>query len=164
MAEQLIYREGATDDVPQLKSLGLTSYSRLAADLDWEAMKLFLEKDDLYHELLKTAYAFVCESAGVIVGMAYLVPHGNPTELFPAEWAYIRMVGVHPDYSGRGIAKQLTELCIEKARQTGEATIALHTSEVMRAARHIYENAGFKIEKAIPPRYGVPYHIYRLEL
>jgi len=45
-----------------------------------------------------------------------------------------------------------------------EKTIALHTSEFMDAARHIYEGLGFIMVKEIPPRYGKRYWLYRLDL
>ncbi|MDX2173612.1 MAG: hypothetical protein SFY56_10845 [Bacteroidota bacterium] len=34
-------------------------------------------------------------------------------------------------------------MCIAHAKQNNEKTIALHTSEFMDAARHIYEGLGF---------------------
>jgi len=42
--------------------------------------------------------------------------------------------------------------------------MALHTSEMMRSARHIYEKIGFNILKEIEPRLGVKYWLYTLEL
>ena len=47
-----------------------------------------------FENLVKLSDGFVCLSGSDIVGMAFLFPaamHGN----FPAEWSYIRMVGVH---------------------------------------------------------------------
>jgi len=63
-----------------------------------------------------------------------------------------------------GIAKTLTKMCMDHARQTKEKIIALHTSEFMDAARHIYENLGFKELKEIDPIYGKRYWIYILNL
>lgn len=40
----------------------------------------------------------------------------------------------------------------------------LHTSEMMGAARHIYESLGFKKLREIEPRYGKKYWLYKLEL
>jgi ribosomal protein S18 acetylase RimI-like enzyme len=99
-----------------------------------------------------------------IVGTAYIIPSGNPTDLFKKEWSYIRMVSVNPNYQGQGIAKALTKMCIAFAKQNKEKTIALHTSEFMDAARHIYENMGFKILKEIPALFGKKYWLYTLEL
>lgn len=102
----------------------------------------------------------------VIVGMAHIIPNGNPADIFKIEWSYIRMVGVNPKYQGQGqgIAKTLTQMCIYKAKQTNEKTIALHTSEFMDAARHIYESLGFKILQEIDQRFGKKYWLYTLDL
>ncbi|GAC1444158.1 MAG: hypothetical protein NVSMB63_13390 [Sediminibacterium sp.] len=96
--------------------------------------------------------------------MAYLVPGGNPTPIYQADWCNIRMVGVHPLYSGQGIAKKLIQLCIQHARQSNEKIITLHTSEIMDAARHIYESLGFTKLREIDPIYGMRYWLYKLEL
>jgi len=76
----------------------------------------------------------------------------------------MRMVGVNPKHRGQGIAKTLTEMCIEFAKQSDEKTIALHTSEFMDAARHIYENIGFTVLKEIPLLFGKKYWLYTLDL
>lgn len=74
------------------------------------------------------------------------------------------MVGVHPDAGGKGIAQTLTSLCVEKARETGEKTIMLHSAEVMYAARHVYEKLGFKKVCLLDEHYGLEYWLYRLDL
>jgi ribosomal protein S18 acetylase RimI-like enzyme len=96
--------------------------------------------------------------------MAFLLPSGNPTEIFENDWSYIRMVGVHPGYTGRGIARKLTEECIKLAGELNENIIALHTSEFMDAARHLYESIGFKRLKEIPNRLGKRYWLYTLDI
>ncbi len=96
--------------------------------------------------------------------MAFLVSNGNPTEIYDKDWSYIHFVTVDPKYSGLGIGRKLTNLCIETARQNRETVIALHTSEFMHTARHIYESMGFKILKEIDQRLGKRYWLYKLEL
>ena len=95
--------------------------------------------------------------------MAFLVPKGNPTIIFQADWSYIRMVGVNPNFACKGIGKRLTQMCIDFAKNSNEAVIALHTSEFMNAARHIYESLGFKRSRELDSRYGKRYWLYKLE-
>jgi ribosomal protein S18 acetylase RimI-like enzyme len=161
------YREGSTDDAAQLKKLALIAYGQFQIVLteeNWDKLRTQITKEDLFPGLLKTSKGFVCENEREIVGMAFLVPKGNPTEIFETDWSYIRMVGVHPDFEGRGIGKQLTQQCIAFATNSGEKVIALHTSEYMNAARHLYESLGFKQMKELEPRYGKRYWLYKLEL
>ena len=166
-AAQLTYRHATLSDLQQLKKLGIVSYGQYAPVLSGENKEKllnFLNSDNEWENLLSVSTPFVCTDNDTIVGMAYLIPQGNPTDIYPADWCYIRMVGVHPDYAGKGIGKKLTVMCIEKAKELKEKTIALHTSEFMDAARHIYEGLGFIMVKEIPPRYGKRYWLYRLDL
>jgi ribosomal protein S18 acetylase RimI-like enzyme len=96
--------------------------------------------------------------------MAFLVSKGNPTDIYEEEWSYVRFVTVDPDFGGQGIGRKLTTMCIAAARQNGEKTIALHTSELMGKARHIYETLGFEILKEIDQRLGKRYWLYKLDL
>jgi ribosomal protein S18 acetylase RimI-like enzyme len=163
----LNYREAHYHEWPQLKELGLTSYSthkKMLESHHWQTMENNLMKDENWQHLVEKAIPFICEDNHTIVGMAFLVPSGNAWDVFPADTAYIRMVGVHPDHTGNGIAKKLTIMCIERARQNGEKTLMLHTSEFMDAARHIYEGLGFRVEKEIEPRFGKRYWLYKLDL
>ncbi len=166
-ATGLLYRNGTINDLQELKNLGVVSYGQHAPLLSPDSKEKlfnFLHNDKEWENLLQVSSSFVCADNDSIVGMAYLIPQGHPTDIYPADWCYIRMVGVHPDYSGRGIGKKLTVMCMEKAKELNEKTIALHTSEFMNAARHIYESLGFTIVKEIPPRYGKRYWLYKLDL
>lgn len=161
------FRKSSHQELEQLQNLSLLAYAQhktTLGDENWSKMHAFIAKRDNFVDLLDTSTCFVCEHNDVIVGMACLVSNGHPTELFQPNWSYIRMLGVHPDYSGNGIAKQLTQLCIDLARETHEKCIALHTSEFMNAARHIYEKMGFQQVKELELRYGKRYWVYLLEL
>jgi len=162
-----IIRAGITADIPKLIQPGLLSYGQYAPLLhedNWQKLRKGIENQDMWHSIIQSSHSFLYEVSGVVAGMAFLLPHGNAWDVYPDEWSYIRMVGVHPSYSGQGIATKLTMCCIEKARNTGEQIIALHTSEVMHAARHIYESLGFTIERAIADRFGLRYWLYKMEL
>jgi ribosomal protein S18 acetylase RimI-like enzyme len=165
--EELTYREATTADAGQMAVLGLASYGQYFPLLSPEAqekLRAGVNDPERYVMLLNTSKGFVCTQGEKLVGMAFLVPSGNPWDIFQADWSYIRMVGVDPAYSGKGIAKKLTRSCIDYARKNNEKIIALHTSEIMNAARHIYESFGFKIRKEIEPRLGKRYWLYMMEL
>lgn len=166
MNDHLNYRKATLTDKDQLKRLGLISYGQFAELLGehWKKMQANLSSDENWQKIITGSTGFVCCDADKIIGMAFIISSGNPWDIFKAEWSYIRLVGVDPDYSGKGIAKHLTKLCIDHAKQSGENTVALHTSEFTNAARHIYESAGFKILQEIEPRFGKKYWIYTLHL
>jgi GNAT superfamily N-acetyltransferase len=167
MNKEYNYRRGTLDDLEQLKKLGLTSYGQFKKVLPedgWKKMELNCGSPDTYIELLKIARCFVCELGNKIIGMAFLIPSGNPFRFFQADWSYIRLIGVDPAHEGKGIGKTLTTTCVNYARESGEKIVALHTSEFQNAARHIYESMGFKKLKALDPIYGKKYWLYTLPL
>ena len=167
MNDHFIYREGSAKEKQSLQQLGILSYnqfSKILSRANWAVMDRFLKSDKMWDQLVRHSKIFVCEANDKLIGMAYLVPAGNPTHIYPADWSYVRMVGVDPAYRGKGIAKRLTQLCVDYARQSNEKIVGLHTSEKMDDARHIYESIGFIIYKEIDPIYGMKYWLYRLDL
>ena len=161
------YRAANENDLLALEELSLASYGQLKKHLsaaNWEKMKGVLTSEDNFPPMLKKSFGFVCEEGGRLLGMAFLVPSGNPTKIYTDDTSYIRMVGVHPDAVGKGIAQSLTRLCIEKAKETGEKKISLHSAEVMFAARHIYEKLGFRKLRILDAHYGLQYWLYTYDI
>lgn len=161
------YRLGTTADLKQLQELGLLAFGQFKSTItqeNWEKWEAGFKSDENFLNLLAISTCFVCEIDDEIVGMAFFIPSGNPFLYFPSEWSYIRYVGVNPDFEGNGIGKKLTQLCINKAKETGEKTIALHTSEFQNAARHIYESLGFIRQKELEPVFGKTFYIYSIDL
>jgi ribosomal protein S18 acetylase RimI-like enzyme len=164
----MTFRQGNSSDVEQLRLLGLATWKQYQSDLTPDnRQKLFsnLNRKETYVELLEQSHSIVCEDdSGAIIGMAFLVPSGNPTDIYQSDWSYIRFVSVHPEFSGKGIGRQLTEKCIEIAKSSNEHIVALHTSEMMHRARHIYESLGFTIFRELEPRLGKKYWLYTLAI
>lgn len=162
------YRRGNKNDLEQLRDLGIKSWAQFKDELtinNWKSLSETISSYKSYSNLLDTSECIVCENdTEELVGMAFLVPSGNPTEIYDEKWCHLRFVSVDPNYRGKGIGKKLTESCIELALKNKERTLALHTSEIMKSARHIYHKMGFEIVKEIEPRLGVRYWLYTLEL
>lgn len=159
---ELIYRKCELTDKHLLQELAILSYSQYKNEMsanNWHKYSSNISKPKTFDDLLASSTGFLCEHVGEIVGMAFLVSRGNPTDMFKRDWSYIRMLGVHPKYQGKGIASKLTQLCINHAIDTQENYIALHTSEFMNAARHIYEKFGFIAVKELL-RYDKKYWVY----
>jgi ribosomal protein S18 acetylase RimI-like enzyme len=167
MRPQLKYRQGSIDDKPGLMAVGQLAFAQFQELLraeHWVSMNRFLQNEKMWDQLISTSSIFVCVAGLEIVGSAFLVPGGHPTHIYPVDWAYIRMVAVHPSYRGRGIARRLTQDCVNLARETGEKIVGLHTSEKMEVAQHVYESIGFRRDREIDPIYGMRYWVYKLEL
>jgi ribosomal protein S18 acetylase RimI-like enzyme len=166
MATNLVYRTATPADKAQLIELGVLAYGQFKDRLspeNWEEMRQGLTNEAGWYWLFAKSHPIVAADGDRIVGMAFLFLSGNPWQVYPADWSYIRLVGVHPDYEGQGIGTALTRWCVEKARESGEKTIALHTSELMLGAQHIYKSAGFKQVEKLPDRFGISYWLFRLD-
>lgn len=161
-------RQATNSDIKDLKNLAVKSWGQFQPNLtveNWNKLYSSLTDDKTFTELLDNADSIVATTDNdEIIGMAFLVPKGNPTEIYDKEWCYIRFVTVDPNYGGQGIGRKLTSLCIDKARRNQEKVIALHTSELMDTARHIYESLGFTILREINQRFGKRYWLYKLDL
>lgn len=163
----LSFRIAQIGDQKSLRALALLAYGDFEKDLSSENWKVFqqnLAAEETYVKMLSIAKCFVCEVEDKIVGVAYFVPSGYPTDIFAADWSYLRMVGVDPTYRGKGIGVQLTQHCIAFAKQSKEKIIALHTAEFMPAARAIYEKLGFRKVRELKPLFGKRYWLYHLRL
>jgi len=155
------------NDVPQLIDVGLAAYGEYAdiiGEEHWALMRQNLSDEAKIVHLLAQSTCFVARYNGKIIAMAFMLPSGNPVDVYEANWSSIRFVAVHPLHKGKQLAKNLTQMCINEAINSGEQTIALHTSSMMPAAMHIYESFGFKKIRDLGLRFGQPYFLYTLDL
>jgi GNAT superfamily N-acetyltransferase len=106
----------------------------------------------------------VAELDGQLVGTAtYLPPGPREYKRVPQEWAVIRGVGVHPAWRGRGVARRLSERCLDMARADNAPTVGLHTAAMFHPARRLYESLGFTQQHDFQ-HLGVQFWIYALPL
>lgn len=161
----MIVRDFSPADADGVNAVALAAFAQYeSAYDDWETLARGVGS---MAALAQDGRIFVAgDSTGKILGaVAYFGPHGGPrAEFFAPEWPIIRMLVVDPAARGRGIGRGLTEACIHQARRDGAAAIALHTSPVMEAALALYLRMGFRLEKKVPDRFGVPYAVYLKEL
>jgi DNA-binding MarR family transcriptional regulator/GNAT superfamily N-acetyltransferase len=109
-------------------------------DDTFEALVAEIVADFLTGFDAKRERCWIAELDGQNVGHIFLVKH--PTEPSTAK---LRLLLVEPSARGLKLGSTLVEECVNFARAAGYKKITLWTQSILTTARHVYQNAGFRL-------------------
>lgn len=91
-----------------------------------------------------------------------------PTKAEDTEVTVIHALGVHPDFTGKGFARQLVRFAVDTARQAGQKAIRLDVLKGNVPAENLYAAMGFQYLHTLPMYYEdtgwTEYELYEYRL
>lgn len=168
MANEVLIRDVRSDELDEVSLLLSDAYQQYQNFIPPERWKAYLEDIMDVSSRVDESELIVAELDHRLAGCVTLYLDGSKsfTNAWPAGWAVVRLLAVHPDFRGRCVGHALMEECIRRCRKARIKTIGLHTTEIMEVARHMYERMGFVRvpEHDFHPAPGITVMAYRLQL
>ncbi len=166
--KHLLLREAHSDELDDVSLLIRDANQQYEKFLPPEAWKIVVEDMVDVRKRLNESQLIVAELDGRLTGTVtlYLDASRSSMEGWPAGWAGIRLLAVHPVYRRHGIGRALMEECIHRCRNHGITSTGLHTTKMMDVACRMYERMGFvrAPEFDVYPGPGLVVMAYRLDL
>jgi ribosomal protein S18 acetylase RimI-like enzyme len=139
-----VIRDARADELESVAAIIEAAYSEYAPAMPGGRWERYIQHATDVRSRLDEAVLIAAELDGRLVGAVTFYPGASRgAGSWPAGWAGIRLLAVHPEARGHGLGRALTQECVHRARALGAPALGLHTTEIMAVARAMYERMGF---------------------
>jgi len=127
---------------------------------------------EIFKNDIERGELFVMEIDGQIVGCICITPVMDK-EYLPVKWLtpneinlYVHRLAIHPDFQGKGYARQLMDKAEKMARAKKYTSVRLDTFSKNKRNQRFYEARGYKKLESIyfPKQSPHPFYCYELIL
>jgi len=166
-----LVRDARPGDRQAILALTLEAYGEYAGQVPalWERYRENIVAT--LEDVAPAAQIVAEDESGALVGAVLLYPAGSALAIPGAapmrrRWPEVRLLAVAPAARGHGVGALLMRECLRRAAEAGDSALSLHTTEMMRAARRLYQRLGFVREPSLDfhPAPGFTIEGYRLDL
>jgi ribosomal protein S18 acetylase RimI-like enzyme len=155
---------GTPADWIAIAHLNVWAYREFALDLGPEVWPELVRTLTAVAPAAETATFLVVREDGTLTGSAAYRPPGASLSPIPGSWASVDLLAVSPAARNEGIATDLVDACLERARADGAPALGAHVKGFMSAAQELFTRLGFHREQGLARRDEHPYWLYRREL
>lgn len=140
-------RQAVPNEWAALSELVVGSYREFAASMGPSA---FRQYEESIHQTIredKRIRRFVALSNDEIIGGCILCPAYElelDGQLVKNPFPEMRLLAVTPSHRNTGVGASLVSFCEDLTRTAGDTAVTLHTTEVMKTAKHMYERRGYE--------------------
>lgn len=141
----VVIRRALRHEISEIEEVSVAAYAEYRSEVPAPVFEGYVADLRRLSEHWQEAEVLVAEVDGRIGGSVLFFPDASTEGLgLPQGWSGFRKLAVDPRMRGRGLGRDLTRACIDSAHRRRAPTVGIHTASFMRAARHIYEQMGFR--------------------
>jgi L-amino acid N-acyltransferase YncA len=153
---EIIYRQAKLDDFEEIYAIFKQVIDE-GKTYSYTSDEMTPERSLAYWISAKGTYCIVADIGGAVVGVAAIRPNRTGRGAHVANASFI----VHNDFRGRGIARRLGELALEKARMLGYKAMQFNfVVSSNHVAVKLWQSLGFKIVGTMPEGFNHIDHGY----